>query len=94
MKMNVKARMAAVITIVTITSAAITAPVVSDTDFSLMASHAIVSRDISSRLIFKKLLFFSLLPRFCSVLFVCFDITCNNVSNEPEFLGRIDWTAL
>lgn len=43
MKMNVKARMAAVITTVTITSAAITALVVLDTNFSLMASHAIVS---------------------------------------------------
>lgn len=43
MKMNVKARMAAVITTVTITSAAITALVVSDTNFSLMASHAISS---------------------------------------------------
>jgi len=91
--MNVKARMAAVITTVTITSAAITAPVVSDTDFSLMASHAIVSRYISV-LLFKKLLVFSFLPRFCFVLFVCFDITCNNVSNDLEFLGRTDWTAL
>ena len=52
MKMNVKARMAAVITTVTITSAAITALVVSDTNFSLMASHAIVSKYISSRFTF------------------------------------------
>ena len=62
MKMNVKARMAAVITTVTITSAAITALVVSDTNFSLMASHAIVSRYISSRFTFKitlGLLFFA-----------------------------------
>ena len=90
--MNVKARMAAVITTVTITSAAITALVVSDTNFSLMASHAIVSRYISSRFTFKitlGLLFFAEVL-FC---FVCFDITCNNVSNDLEFLGRTDWTA-
>lgn len=92
MKMNVKARMAAVITTVTITSAAITALVVSDTNFSLMASHAIVSKYISSRFTFKitlGLLFFAEVL-FC---FVCFDITCNNVSNDLEFLGRTDWTA-
>lgn len=68
MKMNVKARMAAVITIVTITSAAITALVVSDTNFSLMASHAIVSRYISSRFTFKRTLGFLF---FAEVLF-CF----------------------
>lgn len=68
MKMNVKARMAAVITTVTITSAAITALVVSDTNFSLMASHAIVSRYISSRFTFKITLRFLF---FAEVLF-CF----------------------
>ena len=68
MKMNVKARMAAVITTVTITSVAITALVVSDTNFSLMASHAIVSRYISSRFTFKITLGFLF---FAEVLF-CF----------------------
>ena len=68
MKMNVKARMAAVITTVTITSAAITALVVSDTNFSLMASHAIVSKYISSRFTFKITLGFLF---FAEVLF-CF----------------------
>lgn len=68
MKMNVKARMAAVITNVTITSAAITALVVSDTNFSLMASHAIVSKYISSRFTFKITLGFLF---FAEVLF-CF----------------------
>lgn len=68
MKMNVKARMAAVITTVTITSAAITALVVSDTNFSLMASHAIVSRYISSHFTFKITLSFLF---FAEVLF-CF----------------------
>lgn len=72
MKMNVKARMAAVITTVTITSAAITVLVVSDTDFSLMASHAIVSRYISSRFTFKiTLSFFFFFFFFAEVLF-CF----------------------